>query len=561
MAMLLLLSCEDILDIKPTTFISDAVIWDDKKLIDQFVANIYGSMISGFERAQFGNNGMGGNFDSGTDDFDSKWDAETNQFNTGEITAMSCPFINQIWTTGYSTIRKCNLLIEGIDKVNDKVLNETERKRYKAEAYFLRAFCYFDLAKTFGKAPLIVHAQKIDEDLLVAPTDFEGLINFIVSECDQYAGDLYSHKSIPYSERGHATKGAFMALKARALLYLASPLNNPSNEEQRWAVAAEAADDVRKLNDYSLYTVGNTPYYSLFFDKSVSNNEFIFEKRYHFNDTYHNIHMLWILDPVDRGGWNGLYPTHNLAEAYEMKNGLFINDPESGWALADEKVFSNRDSRFEQSLLWHGCIWETTTIYTHTNTTGGGHGNSQNSIYKARCGYGLRKFLEDYGDHSAGLLYGSPPVWAQDNSWPYFRYAEVLLNYAEAKNESLGAPDQSVYDAVNEVRGRAGQPDLPAGLTKDQMRARIKNERRVELVLEEHRFFDLRRWKDVDKLRETVKGIFVYYNPDYGGTGGTEYPAGNSYVIRDIEQRIFNESLYYLPIPQGEIDKNPLLAQ
>jgi hypothetical protein len=559
MAMFCLLSCEDILDIKPTTFLSDAVIWDDKKLIDQFVANIYGSLVCGFNRSQFGNIGM--NFDSGTDDIDPKWDAETNQFNTGEITAMSCPFINQIWSSNYSIIRKCNLLIEGIDKANDKVLDEQARKRYKAEAYFLRAFCYFDLAKTFGKAPLIDHAQKLDEDLLVAPADFEGLIRFVASECDKYADDLYSHKEMPYSERGHATKGAFLALKARALLYLASPLNNPSGDVQRWADAAEAADDVRKLNDYSLYREGATPYYSLFLDKTARNNEYIFEKRFHFNDSYHDIHKLWSLDPVDRGAWNSLYPTQNLAEAYEMKNGLFVSDPESGWAPTDQKAYSNRDSRFEQTLLWHGRSWETTTILMHTNTSGSGHGNSQNSMYKARCGYGPRKFLEDHGAHSAGELYGSPPAWAQDNSWPYFRYAEVLLNYAEAKNESLSVPDQSVYEAVNEVRSRAGQPGLPAGLSKEQMRARIKNERRVELVMEEHRFFDLRRWKDADKLRETVRGMFVYYNPSYGGAGGTQYPAGNSYVIQDVEPRVFSESHYYLPIPQGEVDKNPLLAK
>lgn len=536
-----MISCNDLLDIKPTTFVSEAVIWDDKALIDQFVANTYGSLVCGFNRATQGpgqdwSAAMGGNFDSGTDDFDGKFDANVNQFNTGEITAQSTPFVQEIWSSNYKIIRKCNMLIEGIPGVSDNVLTPEEKARYEAEARFLRAFCYFDLAKTFGKAPLILHAQEIDEDLLVKPTDFEGLVGFIAGECDNYYKSLY--KEVPADQYGKASQGAFLALKARALLYLASPLNNSGNDIQRWVDAAEAADDVRKLNLYSLYRTGSTPYYSQAFDKTAANKEIIFARRFQYQEITHNIHMMWSYDSPDnpRGSWNGLYPTQNLADAFETTDGKPITDPTS--VYDPENPYANRDSRFYQTLIYNDSVWEGKTVRFDIN---------QPNANCGRCGYGLKKFIEEHIGPDSDLYTGA---YAQDNDWPYFRYAEIQLNYAEAMNEALSAPDDKVYEAVNDVRTRSGQPPLPAGLTKEEMRDRIHNERRVELVLEEHRFFDLRRWKDADHLRETVKGMTVQYD---------DAQDKFIYTIVDIEPRSFSEAYYYLPVPLSEVEKNPLL--
>ena len=137
--------------------------------------------------------------------------------------------------------------------------------------------------------------------------------------------------------------------------------------------------------------------------------------------------------------------------------------------------------------------------------------------------------MQEYDGASADLYSGA---FAQDNNWPYFRYAEVLLNYAEAQNEALAAPDKSVYDAINEVRDRADQPGLPEGLSKDEM--------------EEHRFFDLRRWKEAATLRAPIKGMTVEFDGN-----------NNNYKIVTIEERVFNENNYYLPIPHSETEKNP----
>lgn len=211
--------CSDMLNIKPTSFISDEAIWEDKVLIDKFVANTYGSMLCGFNRctAGFGQNwsmSWAGNMDSATDDFASVSDSPIyTQLNKDAITAQSCPFVSEIWIQEYLVIRKCNTIIERVAGVDDKVLTAKEKLRIDAEARFLRAFCYFDLGRTFGKAPLILKAQNLEEDLLVAPSSFAEIVEFVKDECDLYADNL--PLTYPEEEAGHATKGAFLALKSR----------------------------------------------------------------------------------------------------------------------------------------------------------------------------------------------------------------------------------------------------------------------------------------------------------------------------------------------------------
>lgn len=540
--------CSDMLNIKPTSFISDEAIWEDKVLIDKFVANTYGSMLCGFNRctAGFGQNwsmSWAGNMDSATDDFASVSDSPIyTQLNKDAITAQSCPFVSEIWIQEYLVIRKCNTIIERVAGVDDKVLTAKEKLRIDAEARFLRAFCYFDLGRTFGKAPLILKAQNLEEDLLVAPSSFAEIVEFVKDECDLYADNL--PLTYPEEEAGHATKGAFLALKSRALLYLASPLNS-EDDARKWDDAAVAAQAVMDLHVYELYKVGETPYRSMEFDKTAANKEVIFERRFSFPEAPHNIHMMWSLDAEDAGSWNGLYPTQNLVDAYETIDGKLIDDPTNTMYDAQDP-YSNRDARFYQSIIYNGSTWETYLMSMVTNTVDPSkNGSCKPRLGKARCGYGPKKFIEEL-DPSTNIYGG----YAQSNNWPYFRYAEVLLNYAEAKNESLSVPDESVYNAVNEVRVRSNQPNLPTGLSKEEMRKRIKNERRVELLLEEHRFYDLRRWKDGNVLAEPIMGMNIYNNN-----------ITLKYEISKVEDRVFTGEHYYLPIPLSEQEKNPLLKE
>lgn len=538
--------CSDMLDIKPTTFISDEAIWEDKNLINQFVANTYGSMLCGFNRCTAGyeqdwSMSWAGNLDAATDDFASVSDGPIyTQLNKDAITAQSCPFVEEIWNQEYKVIRKCNIIIERAPGVDERILSATEKKRVEAEARFLRAFCHFELARTFGKAPLIVKAQSLTDELQVAPSSFADIVKFVKEECDLYADNLL----LSYSddEAGHATKGAFLALKSRALLYLASPLNS-SDDSRKWADAAQAAQDVMDLDIYKLYKLTDTPYRSMAFDKTAANKEVIFERRFTFPEAPHNIHMMWSLDAVDAGSWNGLYPTQNLVDAYETVNGKLTTDPTNSM-YNKQDPYTNRDARFYQSIIYNGSTWETHRMSMVTNTVDPSkNGSCKPQLGKARCGYGPKKFIEEL-DPSTNLYGG----YAQSNNWPYIRYAEVLLNYAEAKNEELAAPDPSVYLAINEVRSRSGQPDLPSGLSKIEMRERIKNERRIELLLEEHRFYDLRRWKDGDVLAEPIMGMNIY-----------DDNVKLRYEVSKVEDRIFNGTHYYLPIPLKEQEKNPLL--
>ena len=538
--------CSDMLDIKPTTFISDEAIWEDKNLINQFVANTYGSMLCGFNRCTAGyeqdwSMSWAGNLDAATDDFASVSDGPIyTQLNKDAITAQSCPFVEEIWNQEYKVIRKCNIIIERAPGVEERILSATKKKRVEAEARFLRAFCHFELARTFGKAPLIVKAQSLTDELQVAPSSFADIVKFVKEECDLYADNL----PLSYSddEAGHATKGAFLALKSRALLYLASPLNS-SDDSRKWADAAQAAQDVMDLDIYKLYKLTDTPYRSMAFDKTAANKEVIFERRFTFPEAPHNIHMMWSLDAVDAGSWNGLYPTQNLVDAYETVNGKLTTDP-TNTMYNKQDPYTKRDARFYQSIIYNGSTWETHRMSMVTNTVDPSkNGSCKPQLGKARCGYGPKKFIEEL-DPSTNLYGG----YAQSNNWPYIRYAEVLLNYAEAKNEELAAPDPSVYLAINEVRSRSGQPDLPSGLSKIEMRERIKNERRIELLLEEHRFYDLRRWKDGDVLAEPIMGMNIY-----------DDNVTLRYEVSKVEDRIFNGTHYYLPIPLKEQEKNPLL--
>lgn len=541
--------CNSILDIKPTTFISDEAIWKDKNLINQFVANIYGSMQSGFTRYDQGagqtwSAGFGGNFDSGSDDYDPKFDSKAINLGRGSISSLNCPFVEELWVKHYQLIYKTNTLIQNLTTiVGDDVMSPRERALYSAEVRFLRAFCYFELAKVFGAVPLITTIQTLEDNLLVPASSFEEIVQFVVDECDDYSGDMNLTET--GTRKGHAARGAFLSLKSRALLYLASPLNNLVNTNSRWKDAADAAKDVIDLGVYSLSGENNmteSKYHELFI--KGDDNEFIFERRYRFPEIVHNTHMFWSCtgDKGD-GAWNGLYPTQNLIDAFETTDGKLITDPTS--IYDPQNPYANRDLRLQAIAVTHNSYWESENgvAILCDMSEGGSHSPS---MYRMRCGYGVKKFIEELPINTN--LYGS---YSQSNSWPFFRFAEILLNYAEALNEYESTPSQQVYDAVNRVRARANQPNLPTSLSKAEMRIRIRNERRVELNLEEHRFFDVRRWKQGELLNQPISGMKITKT-----TGG-----GFNYEVVKIDNRVFSDDLYFLPIPQAELDKNPNLKK
>lgn len=239
---------------------------------------------------------------------------------------------------------------------------------------------------------------------------------------------------------------------------------------------------------------------------------------------------------ADDGAWGGYCPTQNLVDAYEMKNGKLITDATSGYD--PQAPYINRDSRLDKSILRQGSIYKKGIV---VETYRGGNTNNTTRGDSSKTGYGLLKMIDTskYGTNNA------------DNDWIFIRYAEVLLNYAEAQNEAVG-PDASVYDAINQVRARAGQPALASGFSKDALRDRIRNERRVELSFEEHRFFDVRRWQlGSTYFKEAIRKVQITKNAN--GTFTYNYPKWEDRDYKEFQNR--------LPIPQAEIDRNGKLKQ
>jgi hypothetical protein len=327
-----------------------------------------------------------------------------------------------------------------------------------------------------------------------------------------------------------------MALKSRVLLYAASPLyNNGSSVTAKWNAAATAAKAVMDLNKFSLVTGLSTDpaenYRLLFLSPPTS--EDIFFREYVTGST--SMGMERMNAPNGYGGWGGNCPMQNLVDDFEMKNGLPITDALSGYN--EQNPYVDRDPRFYATVLYNGANFRGRQIETFL-PKGKDSPDGNEPWNTSPTGYYLRKFLKETVDLNDWNNMGTA-------TWRYFRYAEILLNYAEAQNEAVG-PDATVYDAINKVRDRAGMPDLPLTLTKEQMRTRIQNERRIELAYEEHRYFDVRRWG----IAEIVE------NESAQGMGITKESNGTLVFERKeaLSGRTFEQQHYWFPIPIEEIN-------
>lgn len=530
-------SCKNVLDVKPTNFVSDEAVFKDITLTTQFVTNIYSSLLSGFDRRDAGLDqdwSVGfGILDMATDDLEGHASLNINLIQAGDLNSSNFNMSIEMWRANYVLIRKANTLLARIDGV--PTTDGGLKTRLKGEARFLRAFGYAELIKAFGGVPLIITEQMISDNLSVPRTSFDECIKFIVAECDLAAGELLPNYAD--TDLGRATKGAAMSLKARMLLYYASPLHNPSNELKRWADAAKAASDVMALNVYDTH-----PDYSTLFMDKTGNKEVIFAKKFarpgKIHETAWKLAMSIQAPSVIGGAWGGFHATQNLVDSYEMKDGKLITDPSSSYDSKDP--YKDRDSRLDKSILRNGASWKGVTVETFE----GGNANKATNGDRTKTGYGLRKFINETYITADNVYQGA------DNDWIYMRYAEILLIYAEAQNEATGV-DAAVLNAINKVRQRSGQPDLQQ-MGQAEMREKIKNERRVELAFEEHRFYDVRRWKlGSTYFNKPVRKVKIVKNDD-----GTF-----TYTYETLENRQYREHYNLLPIPQMELERNGKLIQ
>lgn len=469
--------------------------------------------------------------------------------------------VENVWNNHYAGIRKANLFLENIDNVPLQKRDNAQgvdldklkvRERMKGEARFLRAFFYFDLVKRYGGVPLVLKSLTREEDLASIPrASIDDCMNQILLDCDSAANRLplaYTG-SIPEfdgsGQTGRATKGAAMALKARALLYYASPLFNPNNNSSRWAAAAAAAKAVMDLGSGTRYGLlplsGSVIHNNIFYQATGAaqyHNEIIFSTSYADDNTLERYNA-----PLIVNGLGLTNPTQEMVDAFGMKNGLAITDSRSGYNPNNPYV--DRDPRFYAAIKYHGQTISQNDLVQPLNVAQGV--DKLNSLNATRTGYYLGKFM------SNSSVWDLRTVRASRTS-VLIRFAEVLLNYAEAQNESVG-PDASVYAAVEKIRQRAGLNPfrLPTGLSKAQMREVIRDERRVELCFEEHRFFDVRRWRlyGNSSVNIPISGVNVTLDNLFNTT----------YNYFTVENRMWSPKMYFMPIPQTEILKSNQLTQ
>lgn len=523
-------SCKkDFLDINPTDRLSESALLADSTLFESFVQNRYlGARLQDKEDIPgFGRGFTWAMWTSLTDEAIYNNDDNTWSIVRGLLAPENLGIAGTVWGRSYRSIRECNF---GLGNINEVIMSDAQKKRLTAELRFIRAYRYFDLIINYGGAVLLGDkvynlGDNFDDAAIYTRSSIQESVSYVLSELTAAANDLPADNSGTW-KLGRATKGAALALKARLALYAASPLYSAGT----WADAAAAAKTVMDLGKYSIYNGG---YRQLFL--TPENNEIIFQRLYTRNAAHFPLEIASA--PNGYGGWGGNTPLQNLVDDYETMDGHKIDDPSSGYD--PQNPYANRDKRLSESILYNGADYRGRKVETFIP----GGKDSKDGIEDwntSKTGYLLLKFLNDeYPINNPWEVAGFQP-------WIYMRYAEVLLNYAEAQNEAVG-PDASVYSAINQIRQRTGinMPALPAGLTQAQMRERIRNERRVELAFEEHRFYDVRRWKiAMETENEPAYGMEVVKQPN----GTMVYTPKVA-----LAGRKFEEKHYWLPIPRAEI--------
>lgn len=512
--------------------ITEAQVWENDSYARGFLNNAYFTIPSGFDL-----DGDGAMLASASDEaVNSNVNSAINIFNNG--TWSSARTINNVYSDMYEGLRKVNLFLvkaptaviipqDGLSLANDV-------KRLRGEAFFLRAMFHFELVQRFGAIPLATRVFTREENLNLPKNTYQECVDQITKDCDSAAVMLPSWtQSWSAANRGRATKMAALALKSRLLLYAASPLFNTGNEINKWDLAANAAKAVIDSNRHSLIS----PYTNIFnFGAAAYNNEVIFATQAsNRNDIEVNN------APISFDGAKGrTNPTQEFVDAFEMTNGKPIIDPTSGYN--PNNPYNLRDPRLALVVNYNGRLFKSRVVETFVD---GADGLNKN-VNATKTGYYMRKFL------SEAVTWNQATNTNARRPWVVFRYAEILLNYAEALNESKGAV-ADVYKYVNLVRQRTGiaMPALPTGLSKEQMRQRIQNERRVELCFEGHRFYDIRRWKQGDLLNKPVTGMSIVKT-----TSGTF-----TYTRFQVEQRVFTDKNYLFPFSINDINRQPALIQ
>jgi hypothetical protein len=509
---LLLTACQkNFLDRKPLDAYSESTLWTSASDAIAAVNGCYAGWEDGYNIIYM---------DCASDNAYSQWPWEGFQsYGNGYISA-SDGNAESRWS--YATIQRCNWLLSNIDKTP---MDSTLKLRIKGEARFLRAYQYFIMSQLYGDVPLVTKAITTEQANTLSQTPRADIRKFILSELGDIAPDLPA--TYTGADVGRITKGAALSLKARIELY-----------DQDYADCVTDCQAVMKLGVYKLFP----SYGGMFTLQNMDNSGVILDRQYKENDN--SFGSLGVMPSSSYGGWSSIDPTQSLVDAYEMINGKTIDDPTSGFNPDDP--YKNRDPRLEATLVYPGELYGG----KYYDPLDAGSPDYYAGNNNSKTGYLVKKFTANLSDFD--------DIWNVGLNFIVIRYAEVLLNYAEAKIE-LNQIDQSVYNAIDAVRNRAGMPSLDPSVYNDQsmMRKAVRRERRVEFAMEGLRWFDIQRWKIGDQV---MKGEV------YGARLGKVAPDNGKLTLTadriKVEDRIFDPAKNYLwPVPQGQIDIDKNLKQ
>jgi hypothetical protein len=523
-------------------------------LAQQFLFNLYNYLPSGFNR-------ISGDFlDAASGDaISSLTNTPISNYTNGLVSSTNNP--DSYFGNSYNGIHQINIFLANIDKVPVPGTNLTRTITWKAEARFIRAFLYFELLKRYGGMPLIGDKiNGLNDNLQLPRNTFAECVTYIVSECDAVKAQL-NLEPIAATNLGRIPRGAAIALKNRVYLYAASPLFNgggfesdvtlksltsyPTADPSRWQNVIASAEELINLNAYSLVQSGTSGYVNIFIQKQ--NSEVILAKQQVNDFTLETVNspVGYAVNNSQSAGRTS--PTQDFVEAFPTISGLPITDPLSGYNAAIP--YANRDPRFNATVFYNGSAWLNRGGGVQTFDGGLDRPNLP-SANQTKTGYYLRKFL---ADNSTSSSYS-----AQSHNFVYFRYAEILLNYAEALNE-VGRTEDAVQQLIL-IRKRAGiqagattRYGIAVGITQTALRTLIQQvDRRIELSFEEHRFWDLRRWKIAPvELNKTLRGIQITKNANGSFT----------YQTVPVTTITFQDRLYHMPIPYNETVTDANLKQ
>lgn len=524
-----LTSC-DVLDLDPLDSYTEPLIFSDPTLTEAYVTKFYTYPANGFSGES-----LACFTDEAMYNFNNNWTIQRDGYTPDNL-----GYFNN-WKSTYTNIKNINIFFNNMENVEK--IPEPTKSTLIGEATFFRAFFYMDLISRYGGVPLITKTFELDDPEMMVPRNtYDECAKFVVDEFTKAANLL------PLSQKGknlgRLTKGAALAYKARMLLYMASPLNNPNNDRAKWQAVSDACDEFFALNQYSL----DPSYKNVFWDRTSP--EIIFQRIY---DTEHGHWFNWYNTPNGFPGWSATCVTQEMVDSYEMEDGsMFDVTP-----YADENnpcavnPWENRDPRFYVTVACDGQKYRTRELEYWINEDGktGGQDSEYSSSEAwnySKSHYSLRKFA----DESLTSSYGQ----RASNSWIYCRLAEVYLTYAEAK--CMLGDDATARIYVNKVRERArgGKAGILPDVTEsgDALLKKIQHERKVELAFEDQRWFDMRRWKIAkDVMTNQFHGIVIIRKAD----------GSKVYHLKDLFKATYDDKLYLVPIPQTERNKNNLLEQ